>query len=220
MPSISESIPAFGPERFQAVAIGSSTGGPSLVEAIVKGLPADLSVPLFVAQHMPPRFTESFARTLARASPLSVVHVEQGMPVLPGSVYIGVGHQHMRVVRRAGSVRPVIEVSPEPSSLLYKPSVDELFRSCAVVYRSGVLGVVLTGIGHDGAIGSTAIHFSGGMVISQRKDTCAVYGMPKSCEEAGVSSAQLSPEDIRRTLLQLSPGQREAGRTAAMAKPS
>lgn len=197
-------VPAFSLGRFSAVAIGSSTGGPKLVVSILSGLPADLPFPLFIAQHLPPTFTPSFAAHLAQASPLTVVHAEDGMPVYPGTVYVGQGHKHMRVVQRLGQ-RPRIVISPEPRELVFMPSVDELFRSCATVYAREVLAVVLTGIGRDGTEGARAVKQAGGVVLSQNAETCAVYGMPRSCAEAGLSDAVLDPDDIRRAILQLSP---------------
>lgn len=199
-----DQIPLFDLGRFDAVAIGSSTGGPGLVERIVMGLPADLPVPIFVAQHMPPTFTESFAARIQLGSALTVVHAEDQMPVLPGTVYVGRGHQHLRT-RRVGSTRVLLEVTKEPDQLVFKPSVDELFCSCARVYGAATLAVVLTGIGHDGTQGAKAVRESGGAVLTQSADTCAVYGMPRSCVEAGVSNAQLNPDQICRAILQLSP---------------
>ena len=84
-------IPSFELGRFRAVAIGSSTGAPSLVQQIIASLPADLPVPIFIAQHMPATFTESFAIRLDQTSPLTVIHAEDGMPVFPGTVYVGSG---------------------------------------------------------------------------------------------------------------------------------
>jgi two-component system chemotaxis response regulator CheB len=187
------------------VAIGSSTGGPKLLEEIITGLPADLPVPIFIAQHLPPMFTETLALRMDRNSALSVFHAEHGMPVLPGSVYVARGREHMRVKRTPGS-SPTIQISPEPQHLLFKPSVDELFESCAEVYGRRTLGVVLTGIGYDGTIGARAIHNAGGVILTQNAQSCAVYGMPKSCYEAGLSTAQLDIDRIRRAILQLSPG--------------
>lgn len=196
-------IPAFELQRFDVVAIGSSTGGPGLVESIVAGLPADIRVPIIVAQHMPPSFTESFARTLAQSSPLAVFHAEDGLPVVPGTVYVGRGHNHVRVVRQRQGVR--LEVNALPTERVYRPSADELFASCAKVYGGKVLGIVMTGIGQDGVVGAQAVVNAGGMVVTQAKSTCVVYGMPRACDEAGLSSANLNPEEIRRTILQLSP---------------
>ncbi|MBI1336914.1 MAG: hypothetical protein GC164_08130 [Phycisphaera sp.] len=201
MPS---AIPQFDPGRFQVVAIASSTGGPGLVEQIMAGLPADLPVPVLIAQHLPPTFTPLFAQRLATVSPLAVVHAEDRMPIHPGVAYVGVGHQHMRVIAPTRTQR-LIEISPEPTALRYRPSADELFRSCATVYGRAVLAVVMTGIGQDGLAGASAVHAVGGVVVTQSAKTCVVYGMPKACDEAGISSASLDPDAIRRTILQLSP---------------
>ncbi len=200
-------LPQFDLGRFAAVAIGSSTGGPPVVEEILTGLPADLPVPIFIAQHMPPNFTESFAAHLDRASPLSVLHAEDAMPVFPAAVYVGVGQQHMRVRKTAGMTR--IEINPQPEELVYKPSADELFRTCAAVYGRAILAVVLTGIGSDGTEGAKKVHDTGGVVLAQSKETCAVYGMPRNCVESGSCDAQLNPDQIRRVILQLSPMHRQ-----------
>ncbi len=203
-------IPRFSIGRFQAVAIGSSTGAPGLVQQIVSGLPADLPLPIFIAQHMPPTFTESYATRLQLSSPLTVVHAQNLMPVFAGTAYVGQGHKHLRVCQ-GRRTRVHIQVSEQPTQLLFKPSADELFRSCAQVYGSGTLAVVMSGIGNDGTEGACHVHDAGGIVITQSAASCAVYGMPRSCVEAGVSYAQLNPDQIRRTILQLSP---EHGRKA------
>jgi two-component system, chemotaxis family, protein-glutamate methylesterase/glutaminase len=201
--AMQDAIPRFTSRRFGVVAIGSSTGGPPVLDHIVGGLPADLSVPIVIAQHMPPVFTQSFAASLDRQSPLTVVHAEEGMALLPGVVYIGRGKQHFRVVRRSG--RMWAQISDEPRALVFKPSADELLRSCAAAYGDRVLAVVLTGIGRDGTEGARAVRGAGGMVLAQDRASCAVYGMPKSCHEAGLADAMLDPERIRRTIGQLSP---------------
>lgn len=200
--------PTFALGRFSAVAIASSTGGPAVVRGIAAKLPADLPFPIFVAQHLPPTFTPGFAGGLDAASALTAIHGEDGMPVLPGVIYVGPGHQHLRVRRQRPGSPVQLDISPEPEALIYKPSGDELLRTCAAVYGGRVLAIVLTGIGHDGMDGARAVIEAGGVVLTQRADTCAVYGMPRSCDEAGLSSASLTPEGIARTILQLSPGHR------------
>lgn len=199
-----DKIPRFKLDRFKAVAIGASTGAPGLVEQILEGLPADLPVPLFIAQHMPPHFTETYAGRLQLRSPLTVVHAEDEMPVYESVAYVGRGHHHLRVKRLKQS-GVCVEVSVEPEELPYKPSADELFRSCVEVYGGGVLAVVMSGIGNDGTEGARCVHEAGGMVLTQNRETCAVYGMPRCCVEAGFSEAQLSPEEILKTIIQLSP---------------
>lgn len=200
-------IPSFPLRRFEVIAIAASTGGPGLVERLVAGLPADLPLPILVAQHLPPQFTVSFAAQLDRAGPLSAVHAADGMPIHPGTVYVGPGRQHLRVVGQTPQGVHA-EVSPQPEYLTFKPSADELFRSCAKVYGSKVLAIVLTGIGRDGTEGARAVRDAGGVVLAQDAVTCAVYGMPRSVFEAGFAQAQLTPDDIQRAILQLSPQHR------------
>ena len=200
-------IPQFDLGRFKAIAIGASTGAPGLVEQILMGLPADLPVPIFLAQHMPPHFTASYAARLQLRSPMTVVHTEHKMPVFPGTVYVGQGHRHLRI-RKSNKSEPYIEIDEEPKKLVYKPSVDELFQSCVEVYGHELLAIIMSGIGQDGTEGAQQVHAAGGMIITQSRETCAVYGMPRNCVEAGLSEAQLTPAEIRQTIIQLSPDQR------------
>ncbi len=194
----------FEPNRFGVVAIGSSTGAPNLVQNIIAGLPADLPVPILIAQHLPPRFTHDLAITMDQISALTVVEAEDGQPVFPGTVYLGKGRMHMRIVKSPGG-RLSIRISDQPANLPYKPSVDELFDSCDAAFPGRVLGFVMTGIGKDGTKGATRIVQSGGIIYTQTKETCAVYGMPRSCDEAGLSAGSLDPEGIRLAIHQLSP---------------
>jgi len=198
-------IPALDPARIGCVAIGSSTGAPTQLQHIIAGLPADLPVPILIAQHLPPAFSASFANTLGRVSPLTVVHAEDGMPLLPGSVYVAQGHKHMRV-RRWAAGRLHVEISERPAELPFKPSVDELLASCAKHYGATTLAFVMTGIGRDGTLGAGEVRAAGGVVVAQDEASCAVWGMPRSCAEAGFASAVMDPEHMRRTILQLSPG--------------
>ena len=177
-------IPPLDRDAVTCVAIGASTGAPTQIQHMLAGLPADLPVPVLIAQHLPPAFSVSFANTLARVSPLTVVHGEDGMPLLPGSVYVGEGHKHMRV-RRWAAGRMHLEISEKPAELPFKPSVDELLRSCATYFGAGTLAFVMTGIGRDGTEGAGAVRAAGGVVIAQDEASSAVYGMPRSCFEAG-----------------------------------
>lgn len=199
------SFPSFDADRFEAVAIGSSTGGPGLLNSIAKGLPADLPFPIFIAQHLPPSFTQLLAQQMAASSPLAVVHAQHDMQVLPGVIYLAPGRRHMRVKRGLGR-KVYIDISDQPAELFYKPSVDELFTSVAAIYGRRTLGVIMTGIGQDGTRGASAICKAGGVVVTQSEKTCSVYGMPRSCDEAGLSQAQLDPSDICKLIRQFSPG--------------
>lgn len=193
---------AIHPGRFDIIAIGASTGAPSLIEDLLCHLPADIPVPILIAQHLPPQFTESMAQRIAQNSAMTVVHAEEGMPLLPGAAYIAPGRQHMRVVKRLGE-KPQIEISPGPEHRLYKPSADELFESLPPIYADRVLAIVMTGIGRDGCEGARAIHQAGGIILTQSKETCAIYGMPKAVDDAGLSYARLSPQEMRQAILKL-----------------
>ncbi len=201
---------AWNTRCFEVVAIASSTGGPPVVEGLLASLPADLSVPILIGQHLPPAFTKTFAAALDKVGALTVVEAEDGMPLLPGSAYLGRGRQHLRV-RRNRLGRAEVEVSPEPSGYPYKPSANELFSSCARVFGAATLAVVLTGLGRDGEIGARAVKAAGGVVVTQHASTCVIYGMPKACVESGLSDAQLTPAEIAAALLRLSPGAAVAG---------
>lgn len=190
-------------DAFDVIAIGASTGAPNVLEVILAGLPADLAVPILIAQHMPPTFTKAFAARLDNISPLSVFHAEHGMPVHPGTVYVAEGRKHIRL-RRMGRMMQV-EISPEPVHLSFKPSVDELLASVSRTVGGRGLGVVLSGMGRDGVIGAALLKENGGTIITQTAETCAVYGMPKTIDESNLTDASLDPGQICQTLLSFSP---------------
>ena len=184
------------------VVVGSSTGGPPALEAMLGQLPADLAVPVVVAQHMPPMFTQSLASRLDSLTALTVVHAETGMPLLPGTVYIAQGGRHLRVAR-VGAGRSRLEITNQPAEALYKPSVNVLFESAAQVFGPKVMGVMLTGMGDDGAKGSKSLVDAGGMLLGQTEASCVVYGMPRAVQEAGLVTAQLDPADLGRAITHL-----------------
>jgi len=186
--------------RCDLVAIGSSTGGPPALEAVLKALPEGFAPPVVVAQHMPAMFTESLAERLDEMCALNVLHAEHRMPVRPGFVYITPGGKHLRVLGGASGYR--LEVSTIPTEALYKPSVNELFGSVAKVAGRRAVGVILTGMGDDGTIGGHAMHDAGSVILGQSYETCVVYGMPKSASEAGIVDAECSPSEIGVELAQ------------------
>ncbi len=182
------------------VVIGSSTGGPPVLEHILTNLPADFPAPVVVAQHMPAMFTKSMAERLDEMGALSVIQGAHEMPVRAGTVYILPGGLHGRVLRgtRPGTLR--LDVSDQPATALYRPSVNELFASAASACGKGALGVMLTGMGDDGLVGAKLLHAAGGITIAQDQATCVVYGMPRVVVDAGVAAAALSPTEIVKAL--------------------
>lgn len=195
----------------ELVLIGSSTGGPPVLEKILTKLPADFPVPIVVAQHMPALFTKSVAERLDQTCAITVVHGDQELELHAGTACIAQGGRHGRVLRRNGKLW--YTVSDEPASALYRPSVNELFGSAATCGLRGVLGIVLTGMGDDGAIGATALKAAGGVIVAQEGTSCVVYGMPRAVVENGSAAAAISPEEITVMLVALSEAQTK-GRAA------
>ncbi len=166
------------------VAIGSSTGGPPALQNVIPRLPSNLPVGIIIAQHMPAKFTTSMAERLNRLSQLEVKEAEDGDRVVPGQVLLAPGGRQMTVKRTAQAVHVV--VGDKPADTLYKPCVDVTMNSVADAYGASAMGVILTGMGSNGAIGLKNVKSRGGVVIAQNEETCVVYGMPKAAIEAGI----------------------------------
>lgn len=169
----------------EVLMIGCSTGGPDALAGLLRDLPFNLRVPVVVVQHMPPVFTTMFASRLDRVSPLTVSEAGDGEPLLPGHVYVAPGDRHLSVHRSGDDVLTRIDAGPPEN--FCRPSVDVLFRSGAHVYGAGTLGVVLTGMGHDGTAGCRAIHATGGTVMVQDQASSVVWGMPGAVVAAGLA---------------------------------
>lgn len=176
--------PARHKRKVEAVAIGTSTGGPPALQAIIPRLPEGLESTILVVQHMPVGFTRSLAERLDARSALRVREAEDGEAVVPGQVLIAPAGRHMKVRRRTGAVR--IWLDDEPRSALHRPSADVLMASVARAYGARSLGVVLTGMGSDGVEGLRAIRAAGGGTLAESEESCVIYGMPKAAVEAGV----------------------------------
>ena len=179
-------VPLPGPHErgAEVVVIGTSTGGPPALQAIIPKLPAGLSTAVLVVQHMPVGFTRSLADRLHSKSALPVREAQDGESVSPGVVLIAPAGRHMKVRRRG----PVTKVwlDEEPRSALHRPSVDVLMASVAKVYGARTVGVILTGMGSDGVEGLRAIRMTGGRTFAESEESCVIYGMPKAAVEAGV----------------------------------
>jgi len=184
------------------VALGVSTGGPKALQDILPRLPHDLPVPILIVQHMPPGFTAPFAQRLHSLCSITVREARHRELILPSIAYIAPNGFHMRAVRRLSDSRVMISLDPSPAQALHIPSVDVLMESVATVYGSRALGIIMTGMGSDGAIGMKAIYRAGGFTLGQDKATCTVYGMPRACAEQGILSRVVPlteiPEEIIR----------------------
>jgi two-component system chemotaxis response regulator CheB len=167
------------------VAIGVSTGGPKALQEILPCFPRDLPVAILVVQHMPRGFTGPFAQRLNALCSVTVREAAHEEAILPGVVYIAPAGKHIKVKRSSHS-RATIYLNPHQEDSLHKPSVDVLMTSVAEVFGNLALGVIMTGMGSDGALGMTAIYRQGGFTIGQDESSCTVYGMPRACADLGI----------------------------------
>jgi two-component system, chemotaxis family, protein-glutamate methylesterase/glutaminase len=192
----------------RALLIGSSTGGPQALTALVEKLPAAVDrAPLLITQHMPPTFTTVLAEHLSRIGGRGAHEAEHGEPVLAGGIYVAPGGRHMRVVRASdGGVK--IALGDDPPINFCKPAVDALFTSAAAVWGAASLGLVLTGMGADGTRGAADIVAAGGSVIAQDEASSVVWGMPRSVAQAGLCSAVLPLDKIASKIIRLFSGDR------------
>jgi two-component system chemotaxis response regulator CheB len=183
------------------VAVGASTGGPPVLQAILAALPGEFSVPVLIVQHIAPGFTQGFADWLAESSSLPVQIPAHGQAVLPGHVYVAPDGLHMAV----GSQGRIHLNTDEPENGL-RPSVSHLFRSVAYAYGSRAVGVLLTGMGKDGAWELKLMREQGAVTIVQDKETSVVHGMPGEAIKVGGATYVLPPEKIRIALTNLASG--------------
>ncbi len=193
--------PLGGKERGRPwmLAIGASTGGPRALHKLLSRLPADLPASVLVVQHMPAGFTASFAKRLDRHSPLHVEEARDGQAVMTGAAYVAPGGIHMAVAEGHG--RPVICLQDTPPVNSVRPSADVLMASVARVSGPRCMGVVLTGMGADGAEGLAQIKAAGGLTLAQDKETSVIFGMPKAAIERGVVDGVLALSKIPRAIV-------------------
>lgn len=187
-----------GHSNVELVAIGASTGGVVAIQSILADLPAKCPA-IVIAQHMPQAFTKSFATRLDHNCALSVVEARNGQPIELGHAYVAPGGHHLEIDVDQQELRCALRSGPLVSG--HRPSVDALFQSVARQVGKKAVGVILTGMGRDGAAGLLAMRQAGAATIGQSEASCVVYGMPRAAREIGAVTKELPLEEIPREIL-------------------
>jgi two-component system chemotaxis response regulator CheB len=185
--------------RFGAVGVGSSTGGPAALRELLSALPADFPLPILVVQHITPGFSAGFVEWLQQCTPLHVRIPGERDRAVPGTILIAPEGRQLEALPD-GAVRAV---SRQPRGA-HLPSADTLLSSLADAYSERAIGIVLTGMGADGAEGLLDVRRAGGMTFAQDEESCTVFGMPAEAIRRGAAEAVLSPASMARLLLEIS----------------
>jgi two-component system chemotaxis response regulator CheB len=181
------------------VVIGSSTGGTQALEAVLLALPSD-APGIAITQHMPEKFTAMYAQRLDGICAMNVREAKDGDRLVRGVVLIAPGGRHMQLRKAAGQY--FVNVIDGPPVNRHKPSVDVLFRSASECAGSDILGIIMTGMGDDGARGMKLLHDGGARTIAQNEETCVVFGMPKEAIKLQAVDDILPLDHIARAILQ------------------
>lgn len=189
------------PGAYDLIVLGASTGGPPTIQTILEQLGDHLPVPVVIVQHMPVGFTQAFAERLNTHLPLPVRECVVSEPLVGGTVYMATAGLHLRVERREGQL--FAELGHEPDDVAHIPSIDVLFESAARSVGRRAVGVLLTGMGQDGAKGMAALKGRGGYTIAQNEESCIVYGMPRSALTLNGVVEMVAPVEIGRRLGEL-----------------
>lgn len=184
--------------RPKIILIGSSTGGPTVLERIFSQLHGDLNCPIVITQHMPPTFTATLAERLSRNSGLQCAEAKDGERIEKNRVYIAPGDYHLRLRGTAEEAYFSLDQGPQIQSV--RPAVDPMFETASVIYKDKCLAMVLTGMGYDGRDGAREIKKQGGLVAIQEKNSCTVFGMPGAVYEAGLYDVIESPDELAKTI--------------------
>jgi two-component system, chemotaxis family, protein-glutamate methylesterase/glutaminase len=183
------------------VIIGASTGGPSAIAQILSGLPRDISVAIIIVQHMSPGFISPFVDRLKWSCPLKISIAQRGEIIIPGTVLVAPGGYHTMISANGSGNK--IQLSRKAAVQSVYPSIDNAMISAAKTYGKDALGVLLTGLGSDGAIGLKTIKDAGGSTIAEDESTCVVFGMPKAAIELGCVDEILPLPGIARAILRI-----------------
>jgi len=194
---ISGRLPKIG---YKAMCLGISTGGPMSLQKVIPHLDKKINCPVFIVQHMPPKFTKSLADRLNGMSSMEVREAENNEQAKNGVIYIAPGGFHMSLKQNEKESSPNINISEEPFDTLHRPSVDVMINSVVDVYGKYTLGVIMTGMGKDGLEGIKKLKSLGGYCLAQNEESCIVYGMPRSVVEAGLADVVAPLENIAETI--------------------
>ncbi|SMD09539.1 two-component system, chemotaxis family, response regulator CheB [Desulfocicer vacuolatum DSM 3385] len=187
--------------KSRVVALGVSTGGPVALGKILPLFPGDIGVPIVVVQHMPPVFTRALAESLDKKCEILVREARDGDPLVPGTAYIAPGGFHMKVVTQNQGEKKFLQITDDPPENGCRPSVDYLFRSVAAHFGACATGVIMTGMGYDGAQGVKQMSEQGARIIAQDEKTSAVFGMAKRPIEWGIVDAVVPLEKLAVEIL-------------------
>lgn len=193
-------LPRGGSQKFDVVAIGSSTGGPPALQKVLSQLPGDLPFPLLIAQHMPAGFTRTFAERLNRMFPFEVKEAVDGDLVRPNQVLVAPGGMNMITVHVRDQV--IVRIKTPAQDDKYIPSVNVLLQSVARVYGNHSLAVILTGMGNDGSLGVRKIKEAGGAVLAESEESSVVFGMPREAIATGVVDKIVHLEQMATNILE------------------
>jgi two-component system chemotaxis response regulator CheB len=199
---------AGGPEALGLIAVGASTGGPGVLKDMLLGLPADLAVPIVIVQHLAEVPADGFVRWLGQGGGLRVREALPGTRLEAGVAYVALRGPHVAVAARAGRGR--IEARHEPPRDGNCPSIDVLFESAAASYGAAAAGVLLTGMGRDGARGLLRLREAGGVTLVQDEPTSSVFGMPRAALELGAAQMTVARQDLAEVLVHLARGRGRA----------
>ncbi|RHX87250.1 protein-glutamate methylesterase/protein-glutamine glutaminase [Leptospira stimsonii] len=166
-----------------AICIGTSTGGPRALQEVFSRIPEDISLPILVVQHMPAGFTKAFAMRLNDHAKIKVKEAEDGEPIEAGTGYVAPGDSHLSIQSRAG--RKWIALNREAPVNGHRPSIEVLLNSAVEEYKSGLIGVIMTGMGKDGSAAMVKVREAGGSTIAQDEQTSVIYGMNRQAVEMG-----------------------------------
>jgi two-component system, chemotaxis family, protein-glutamate methylesterase/glutaminase len=180
--------------RPSVLAIGSSTGGIHALGILLDALPQLCGLPILITQHLPDNFMPIFARQLTASTGYAARVAEEGAELLPNQILVAPGHAHLTVTKQAGTLRVKLDTTTTANGFM--PSVDPMFASIAEILGSRALGVVLSGMGRDGAEGAARIVQMGGTILAQDEASSSVWGMPRAVAQAGLASAILPPDRL------------------------